>query len=248
MSIFDRLGRMARSEVSEMKRVLREARAEGRRGDAGLDPFGDDLSYQADIAAADAELARDLGDPLSDVFARELGTPSSSGGWGATDMARGANLWASTPPPVATSDAGREASRGGTRWGDRAPASEPRVGDKPLAPGWIEVPTSKPSQNPWSNPQSGATTEPTRPAPEPTRPAPGRTETFPREVREAYAVLELPLGSDRNRIDQSFRALLRRYHPDLHVGQPELQRTATELTVKLGTARDLLYGWLEGRL
>jgi len=243
MSIFDRLGRVARSEVTEMKRVLREARAEGRRGDAGLDPFGDDLSYQADIAAADAELARDLGDPLSDVFARELGTPSPTTGWGASDpdMAQGASLWGPTPAPGATAE-GVQGAPGGARWQEGRAASEPRIGDKPVAPGWIDVPTSGPAKNPWSKSDAAA------PATEPTRAPPGRTETFPREVREAYAVLELPLGSDRNRIDQSFRALLHRYHPDLHVGNPELQRTASELTIKLREARDLLHGWLEGRL
>jgi hypothetical protein len=241
MSIFDRLGRVARSEVTEMKRVLREARDEGRRGNADLDPFGDDLSYQADIAAADAELARDLGDPLSDVFARELGTPSPSTGWGATDpdMAQGASLWG--PAPGATGEPGQGATGPGTR-GRGATVPEPRVGDKPVAPGWIDVPTSGPPPDPWSKSGTGA------PAAEATRPPPGRTETFPREMREAYAVLELPLGSGRSRIDQSFRALLHRYHPDLHAGNPELQRTASELTIKLREARDLLHAWLEGRL
>ncbi len=246
MSIFDRLGRVARSEVTEMKRVLREARAEGRRGEADLDPFGDDLSYQADIAAADAELARDLGDPLSDVFARELGTPSPTTGWGATDpdMAHGASLWGPTPAADAPGERGHGAI-GSTQWKAAAPASEPRIGDKPVAPGWIDVPSTGPAPNPWSQADKAA---PAVPATEPTRPPPGRTETFPREVREAYAVLELPLGSDRSRIDQSFRALLHRYHPDLHVGNPELQRTASDLTIKLREARDLLHGWLEGRL
>ncbi|HRE92438.1 MAG TPA: J domain-containing protein, partial [Myxococcota bacterium] len=93
----------------------------------------------------------------------------------------------------------------------------------------------------WAQPSTPAE------APHPMEARPGRTETFPREVREAYAVLELPLGADRSRIDQAFKALVQRYHPDHHAGQPELQRTAAELTIRLTDARELLYSWLEGR-
>lgn len=202
MGIFDRLGRVARSEVTEMKRVLREAREERRPSG---DPWDDQASYAADIAAADAELARDLGDPLSDVFARELAVGSRPD----DDMARGASLWGQSAP-------------------EPAPSAAPTIDAKPVAPGWVDIP------NPWARA-------------EPTAPRPGRTETFPREVREAYAVLELPLGADRSRIEQAFRALVQRYHPDLHAGQPDLQKTATELTIKLRDARELLFAWLEGR-
>lgn len=232
MGIFDRLGRVARSEVSEMKRVLREARRE-RGGAVSEDPWDDQLSYEADILAADAELARDLGDPLSDAFARELGThpvPPAAAGFD-DDMARGASLWGAPASSAAPAPLPRD----------------PAVDARPVNPGWIEVgpsptPAGPPSApNPWApSPQSA---EPARS----TEARPGRTETFPREVREAYAVLELPLGADRSRIDQAFKALVQRYHPDHHAGQPELQRTAAELTARLTGARELLYAWLEGR-
>lgn len=231
MGIFDRLGRVARSEVSEMKRVLREARRE--RGVSSDDPWDDQLSYEADILAADAELARDLGDPLSDVFARELGTrPTAPAPGFDDDLARGASLW------------GAPAS-------SAAPATLPRdpaVDARPVNPGWIEVPppSSQPRQPSEPNPWAQAAPTPMEPS-RPTEARPGRTETFPREVREAYAVLELPLGADRSRIDQAFKGLIQRYHPDHHMGQPELQRTAAELTMRLKDARELLYAWLEGR-
>lgn len=231
MGIFDRLGRVARSEVSEMKRVLREARRE-RGASVSDDPWDDQLSYEADILAADAELARDLGDPLSDVFARELGTrPAAPAGGLDDDMARGASLWGAPTSSAAPAPLPRD----------------PAVDTRPVNPGWIEVtPSSSPAKppsepNPWAQPTQSA--EPARP----TEARPGRTETFPREVREAYAVLELPLGADRSRIDQAFKGLVQRYHPDHHMGQPELQRTAAELTMRLKDARELLYAWLEGR-
>lgn len=235
MGIFDRLGRVARSEVTEMKRVLREARRE-RGGAFSDDPWDDQLAYEADILAADAELARDLGDPLSDVFARELGTrPAPQVGGLDDDMARGASLWG--PPPASPSA------------GTAPMPRDPAVDTSPVNPGWIEVPgapkAGSSEVNPWARHDvtGPAAAEP----PRPTEARPGRTETFPREVREAYAVLELPLGADRSRIDQAFKALVQRYHPDHHVGQPELQRTAAELTIRLKDARELLYAWLEGR-
>lgn len=257
MSIFDRLGRLTRSEVTEMKRVLREARDERRAGGrVGGDPWDDRAGYEADIAAADAELARALGDPLDDVFARELGTGRSgeeAGGWGATDadMARGASLWGSG------GDTGAVGGRDGTggaeaAWsGGRSPsanAPEPRVDGRPVAAGWVEVPGggggANSGANPWSREPGEVGTGRGAEAP---RPAPGRTEAIPREVREAYAVLELPLGSDKARIEQAYRTLVMRYHPDHHAHDSELQRTATNLTIRLREAKDLLFDWLEGR-
>lgn len=237
MGIFDRLGRVARSEVSDMKRVLREARRE-RGGSGSDDPWDDQLSYEADILAADAELARDLGDPLSDVFARELGTrPAAPAGGLDDDMARGASLWGA-PPSTA---------------GQAPLPRDPSFDARPVSPGWIDLGSATPATPTTSTGATGEANPWAGPVPTPAEPArstesrPGRTETFPRDVREAYAVLELPLGADRSRIDQAFKGLVQRYHPDHHTGQPELQRTAAELTIRLTDARELLYAWLEGR-
>lgn len=82
----------------------------------------------------------------------------------------------------------------------------------------------------------------------PPRPSdPGRTTTFPREVRDAYAALELPLGADREAVEAQFRVLLSRYHPDRHAGSPHLERTAHELTIRIGEARGLLLAFLAGK-
>lgn len=248
MGIFDRLGRVARAEVSEMKRVLGEARNE--RSAVPGDAYYDQAAYEADIAAADAELARDLGDPLSDVFARELGPGGGTAPRGNValdpELARGASLWGRGGEPEVPAPASTSANPGGR--------AEPSIGP-PVQPGWVDLPTAGP--NPWAAPTSpgaptvGSATPVAVGQPGATRPSevprPGRTETFPREVREAYAVLELPLGADRSRIEQAFKALSQRYHPDQHAGRPELQRTATELSFRLKEARDHLFAWLEGR-
>lgn len=93
-----------------------------------------------------------------------------------------------------------------------------------------------------------------QPAPGPTvtgrgesRAEPGRTTSFPREVRDAYAALELPMGADREAVEAQFRVLLSRYHPDRHAGTPHLERTAHELTIRIGEARTLLLAFLAGR-
>jgi DnaJ-domain-containing protein 1 len=74
--------------------------------------------------------------------------------------------------------------------------------------------------------------------PLPRRPSPDE------EVRRAYAALEVPVGSNFETVRKSYRALMRKYHPDHHSESPEKQKTATELTQKLTEA----YKLLEGRL
>lgn len=188
MGIFDRIGRLARSEVSELKRVLREGReAHGEREDGDLpgslsDLEADDRERARLIAEAEAELARDGGDTLSD------------------EIDAGAAIWGAHPGPGGTLDV--EVERGAELWSH--------------------------AETPRANPRTG------------------RMDTFSREVREAYAALELPLGADRAAIEASFRLLTQRYHPDRHAQAPNLQHAATELTIRIREARDLLLAWLEG--
>ena len=49
-------------------------------------------------------------------------------------------------------------------------------------------------------------------------------------IDEAYRVLELPAGAPMERVRESYKRLLRKYHPDRFVGRPEKQRAATEVT------------------
>lgn len=89
MSIWERMARVARSELSEMKRVL---------ADKDIDPASEVASREAAIAEAEAELAR----AERDVLAAEI--EMGSAGWGqasaappvpADELARGASLWGS---------------------------------------------------------------------------------------------------------------------------------------------------------
>jgi DnaJ-domain-containing protein 1 len=79
------------------------------------------------------------------------------------------------------------------------------------------------------------------------RPSAGRSSASPPrrpspddEIRRAYAAMEVPVGSDFETVRKSFRALMRKYHPDRHAGSPEKQKAATELTQRLTEAYTLL--------
>jgi DnaJ-domain-containing protein 1 len=65
---------------------------------------------------------------------------------------------------------------------------------------------------------------------------PRRTAAGDDAIRKAYAALEIPAGSDFETVRHAYRALMRRYHPDLHTGTPEKQRAATDLTQRLTEA------------
>lgn len=70
---------------------------------------------------------------------------------------------------------------------------------------------------------------------------------WPREIREAYAALELPLGSDEKAIKKAYRSLLNRYHPDKHHGSPEKLQTANELTMRLRDSYERLMAFWKQR-
>jgi DnaJ-domain-containing protein 1 len=76
---------------------------------------------------------------------------------------------------------------------------------------------------------------------------PRRTAAGDDAIRKAYAALEVPPGSDFETVRKSFRRMMRRYHPDLHVGSPEKQRAANELTQRLTEAYKLLEKHLRAR-
>jgi DnaJ-domain-containing protein 1 len=61
------------------------------------------------------------------------------------------------------------------------------------------------------------------------------------KIAQYYAQLEVPYGSDLETVKQSYRRLMRKYHPDLHSQDPEKQKIATELAQALSRA----YGELE---
>lgn len=48
-----------------------------------------------------------------------------------------------------------------------------------------------------------------------------------------YANLEVPYGSDLEAVRRAWKRLVKKYHPDLHAGDPEKRRVANELTAEL---------------
>jgi hypothetical protein len=67
---------------------------------------------------------------------------------------------------------------------------------------------------------------------------PRRGSTAGRDPRLAqlYAQLECPYGADLNTVRKHYRAMMRKYHPDMHSGNPEKQRIATDLSQRLTMA------------
>jgi len=71
--------------------------------------------------------------------------------------------------------------------------------------------------------------------------------SWPKEIREAYAALEIPLGSDEATVKDAYRSMMQRYHPDKHHSQPERLGTANELTMALRGAYEKLLAFLKQR-
>jgi DnaJ-domain-containing protein 1 len=90
--------------------------------------------------------------------------------------------------------------------------------------------------------------------PPPKRDPPPRQKTRARvpppfgdkRLRELYQQLEVPYGADFDEVKKSFRRLMRKYHPDLHAGNPEKQKVATQLTMSLTQAYNELEVHLVG--
>ena len=55
-------------------------------------------------------------------------------------------------------------------------------------------------------------------------------------LSQFYAQLECPYGSDFTTVRKHYRAMMRKYHPDMHSRSPEKQRVATDLSQRLTMA------------
>jgi DnaJ-domain-containing protein 1 len=111
-----------------------------------------------------------------------------------------------------------------------------------------------------SQPPPRTTTPPPRtsqPPPRTSQPPPRRDEKrkapppsgppiADKRLRELYAQLEVPYGAPFDDVKKSFRRLMRKYHPDLHAGNPAKQKTATQLTMSLTQAYNELEQHLTG--
>ena len=73
-------------------------------------------------------------------------------------------------------------------------------------------------------------------------PRPGSQDA---QLAEWYRVLDLSPGADMPQIKAAYRQLMRKYHPDMHAGNPQKQKAATELTMRVTSAYNGLVAHLE---
>jgi DnaJ-domain-containing protein 1 len=73
-------------------------------------------------------------------------------------------------------------------------------------------------------------------------PRPGSHDAL---VAEWYRVLDLTPAADMAQIKTSYRQLMRKYHPDMHAGNPTKQKAANELSMRVTTAYNGLVMHLE---
>ena len=93
--------------------------------------------------------------------------------------------------------------------------------------------TSSTSSSQSSNHGGGGSSRPARP---------GSREA---QAAEWYRVLDLQPGVDMSQIKTAYRQLMRKYHPDMHAGNPQKQKAATELSMRVTTAYNSLVDYLE---
>jgi DnaJ-domain-containing protein 1 len=73
-------------------------------------------------------------------------------------------------------------------------------------------------------------------------PRPGSVDA---QVAEWYRQLDLQPGAEMSQIKSSYRQLMRKYHPDMHAGNPQRQKAATELSMRVTAAYNGLVSHLE---
>jgi DnaJ-domain-containing protein 1 len=73
-------------------------------------------------------------------------------------------------------------------------------------------------------------------------PKPGSADA---QVAEWYRVLDLSVGAEMGQIKTSYRQMMRKYHPDMHAGNPQKQKAATELSMRVTAAYNGLVAHLE---
>jgi DnaJ-domain-containing protein 1 len=73
-------------------------------------------------------------------------------------------------------------------------------------------------------------------------PRPGSTDA---QLAEWYRVLNLTAGADLAQIKTAYRQMMRKYHPDMHAGNPQKQKAATELSMRMTEAYNGLVAHVE---
>jgi DnaJ-domain-containing protein 1 len=71
------------------------------------------------------------------------------------------------------------------------------------------------------------------------------TTSGDKTIREYYANLEVEYGADMETVKQSYRRLMRRYHPDRYANDSDMEELATELSQELTQAYHAVKRWHE---
>ena len=91
-------------------------------------------------------------------------------------------------------------------------------------------------------PMPGATSSSSSSSSSARPPKPGSADA---QVAEWYRVLDLSAGADMSQIKSAYRQAMRKYHPDMHAGNPQKQKAATELSMRVTAAYNGLVAHLE---
>jgi curved DNA-binding protein CbpA len=65
-------------------------------------------------------------------------------------------------------------------------------------------------------------------------------------LRQDYANLEVPFAADIDTVRRSYKALMLKYHPDKHGGDPQKQKIALEITKKINESFERIRAGHEG--
>lgn len=101
--------------------------------------------------------------------------------------------------------------------------------------GWSSSSSSSSSASSGSSTSSGSSSAGSRP----------RASAASGQVAEWYKQLDLSPGADLSQIKSAYRQLMRKYHPDMHAGNPQRLKAATELSVRVTAAYNGLVEHLE---
>ena len=74
---------------------------------------------------------------------------------------------------------------------------------------------------------------------------PPRPGSHDAQLAEWYRQLDLQPGAEMSQIKSAYRQLMRKYHPDMHAGNPQRQKAATELSMRVTAAYNGLVSHLE---
>ncbi len=74
---------------------------------------------------------------------------------------------------------------------------------------------------------------------------PPESDDGEKTIRDYYANLEVPYGSDLETVKKGYRRLMRQYHPDNFANDSEKEKMATELTQELSVAYQQVKEYLE---